>query len=61
MKKPIKRDPALAKRLAQIAAPYKACAKKLGLDYSNHKKWTWATRTKVRNCVMTILRKRRSQ
>lgn len=48
----------LKQRLAKIAAPYKACAKKLGLKYKNRENWTWKTRVKVRNCVMTIRRKK---
>lgn len=54
MAKPI----TLKQRLAQIHAPYKACAKKLGLKYKNSDQWTWKTRTKVRNCVMALRRKK---
>jgi hypothetical protein len=46
--------PTLKEVLARIAAPYKACAKKLKLDYRNRDEWSWATRTKVRNCVMKL-------
>lgn len=44
----------LKQRLAQIAAPYKVCAKKLGLKYENYKKFSWSTKVKVRRCVTQI-------
>lgn len=41
----------LKQRLAQIAAPYKACTKKLGLQYKNYNKFSWSTKVKIRRCV----------
>lgn len=49
----------LKARLAQIAAPYKACTKKLKLKYANYKKFSWATKVKIRRCVMAIQKKKR--
>lgn len=51
----------LKTRLAQIAAPYKVCAKRLGLQYKNYDKFKWSTKAKVRRCVGQILRKRRQK
>lgn len=53
--------PELKRRFAEIAAPYKACTKKLGLQYKNYKKFSWSTKAKVRRCVGQILRKRRQK
>lgn len=53
--------PELKRRFAEIAAPYKACAKKLGLKYKNYDKFKWSTKAKVRRCVGQILRKRRKK
>lgn len=51
----------LKARLAQIAAPYKVCTKKLGLKYKNYKKFSWSTKAKIRRCVGKILLKQRKK
>lgn len=49
----------LKARLAQIAAPYKVCAKRLGLKYKNYDKFKWSTKVKVRRCVADLKKNRK--
>lgn len=43
-------DPALAKRIREIEAPYKSCQKKLGFKGS-YNDLSWEKKTKIRACV----------